>query len=373
MDSQLIAISVRSLLDRYPDAIHDFAGFMAKCGDNDAVSKLCSIADEIKADLAAHKDVFDPALVKIERIRQSVTQGSAKLFYDGELLCHFGDNIEMKKVEGQIARDERGGVIYEGASDSEWVDAAKRIFETGVMHLSQGGQIAPIRTRDNAALVANLESVVTSVARFRRAALTKDRGVVNNLASLQATAVIIGYASMHPFKALKADVENVISQLYAERYLKSFSDGVMFDYDAICAEEKMLRRAISEGSTYNETKSSGAEIKRSNIELGDFHRTHGLDLNWVYIPTGQEPYTECCVNIGSRVIATYSEGGYTVVDCKTDDVLREELADAVKFYVQHAGVESMEDIGQSLFDFAPELRQVIDDHAFQSRAKKPKL
>lgn len=368
MDSQSIAISVRSLLDRYPTAIHGFAGFMAKCGDQEAESRLRSLADDIKADLAKNKDVFNPALVKIERIRQSVTQGSAKLFYDNELLCHFGDNIEMKKVEGQIVRDEHGGVIYEGASDSEWVEAAKRIFETGLMHLSLGGQIAPIRTRDDVALIAKLENIVTSVARFRRAEVAGDAGNPDELGSLQAAAILIGYASGHPFKAIKVDVENVVNQIYANRYFKASRDGLQFDYDEICADEQMLRNALNDGLTKNETKISGAEIKRGSIR--DFYSAHGLDLGWLYIPTGQEPYTECCVNIESRVLATYSEGDYTVVDCKTDDVLREELVDAVKFYVQHAGAESMEDISQSLLDFAPELRQVIDEQAVASRAKK---
>lgn len=62
---------------------------------------------------------FDPALVWIERHRFSATQGEVSVFYDGDCLGRYGDDIKMV-VEGA----HRGE--YHGRDDAYWIDVAKR-------------------------------------------------------------------------------------------------------------------------------------------------------------------------------------------------------------------------------------------------------
>ena len=57
---------------------------------------------------------FDPALVRIERHRFSVTQGEATLYYQGKKLARFGDDIELQ-LDGE----------WRGYPDSFWVWIAR--------------------------------------------------------------------------------------------------------------------------------------------------------------------------------------------------------------------------------------------------------
>lgn len=75
-------------------------------------------------------DAFDPDAVQIERHRQSVTQGEVSVFYRGELLGRFGDNIVLC-TDGSNGREPHphddgascfGG--FHGRGDRYWIDTA---------------------------------------------------------------------------------------------------------------------------------------------------------------------------------------------------------------------------------------------------------
>lgn len=63
---------------------------------------------------------FDPALVKIDRKRFSVTQGEVEVFYNAKRIEQFGDDIRL--IEGE----------WRGLDDSVWIEAARRHVEESV-------------------------------------------------------------------------------------------------------------------------------------------------------------------------------------------------------------------------------------------------
>ncbi|HMJ04573.1 MAG TPA: hypothetical protein VK506_16645, partial [Conexibacter sp.] len=73
---------------------------------------------------------FDPARVHVERKRSSVTQGSVHLWYGGESLATYGDDIKLQP-DG----------TYAGPDDAHWIDVARRLYEKG----DRINRIAPTR------------------------------------------------------------------------------------------------------------------------------------------------------------------------------------------------------------------------------------
>jgi hypothetical protein len=68
---------------------------------------------------------FDPAVVRIERHRISVTQGEVSVSYRGELLGRYGDRIGLCT---DSAHDHGGASClsgWHGHGDSFWIDAAR--------------------------------------------------------------------------------------------------------------------------------------------------------------------------------------------------------------------------------------------------------
>jgi len=71
---------------------------------------------------------IDPADVRIERHRRSVTQGSVSVFYRDELINTFGDDIGPCKCADSV-HDHGGATViagWHGRSDRYWVDVAAR-------------------------------------------------------------------------------------------------------------------------------------------------------------------------------------------------------------------------------------------------------
>ncbi len=73
---------------------------------------------EVLLTLPVQGPKFDPSKVVVKRIRQSVTQGSVQIYYDGE------------KIGRQYADEGTPKTNYM-RPESEWVDTAKRLFESG--------------------------------------------------------------------------------------------------------------------------------------------------------------------------------------------------------------------------------------------------
>ena len=71
---------------------------------------------EMLITLPSQETKFDPALVKIERSRQSTTQGSFTIAYDGKKVGKFGDTITLQ--DGK----------YQGKGDAEIVEIMRRRF-----------------------------------------------------------------------------------------------------------------------------------------------------------------------------------------------------------------------------------------------------
>jgi hypothetical protein len=84
------------------------------------------------------ESVFNPALLRIERHRMSVTQGEVSIYYDGRKLGRFGDDIRListsrafilkywhpDEVREGDGRSVLGG--WAGQPDAYWIEAARR-------------------------------------------------------------------------------------------------------------------------------------------------------------------------------------------------------------------------------------------------------
>jgi hypothetical protein len=135
--------------------------------------------------------------------------------------------------------------------------------------------------------------------------------------------------------------------------------------------ESIRELPIESGNPANENDREDEthnKIRERGVKFRDNHR---LDDGWFAIPTGQEPYTECYINIAMKQLDTYSEGEFSYTACGTNEVFRAEIMSTVEFYMKCVRGSEMDDISESVIDFMPELRAVID--AWPARPFKTKL
>ena len=74
---------------------------------------------------------FDPAKVRIERHRMSVTQGEASVFYDGRLLNRYGDKITLLERDATVPAGAQTIGGFHGYGDQDWIDTAHRVITRG--------------------------------------------------------------------------------------------------------------------------------------------------------------------------------------------------------------------------------------------------
>lgn len=84
------------------------------------------------------ESVFNPALVRIERHRMSVTQGEVSIHYDGRKLGRFGDDIRLISTSrafileywhpDEVREGDGRSVLagWAGQPDAYWIEAARR-------------------------------------------------------------------------------------------------------------------------------------------------------------------------------------------------------------------------------------------------------
>ena len=94
-------------------------GFYLVSNEADVIERLTAAirANQLRADYLDQPPPFNPRLVTVERHRFSTTQGEASVFYDGELVERFGDDIRLQ-TNGQ----------WEGYGDRHWQDVARRVL-----------------------------------------------------------------------------------------------------------------------------------------------------------------------------------------------------------------------------------------------------
>lgn len=81
----------------------------------DNALRLSREAIDDQAIIMAFGRPFDPALVRIERKRFSTTQGEVEVFYDGQRVEQWFDDIQLKPTGA-----------WEGYSDAFWIAAARK-------------------------------------------------------------------------------------------------------------------------------------------------------------------------------------------------------------------------------------------------------
>lgn len=113
-------------------------------------------AESTPAEQPTPADVFDPALVRIDRSRRSVTQGGVTLFYDGEQLGERGYHDEIVSCTdnshtGNDAQTHNGAQCwggagnvagYHGADDRYWLNVASALHakRSGIDFTQTAGQ-----------------------------------------------------------------------------------------------------------------------------------------------------------------------------------------------------------------------------------------
>lgn len=167
----------------------DYAGHGDDAEDVEGGARA-ALASQILQDLQRHREVFNPARLRVERRRMSVTQGSATLSYmsdDGVMVwrCTFADDIRLTVVTDDPARlatgtqnpqvrvcspdeaEDRGRAFgnYTGTSQAEFEAVARRVFlygqpSAGVVH-AHG-----LRTRDDAALLGAARTLCAQAHAF---------------------------------------------------------------------------------------------------------------------------------------------------------------------------------------------------------------
>ncbi len=76
-------------------------------------------------------ETFDPSCVRIERHRRSVTQGEVSLFYQGEKLGRFGDDVQTCKtvIDSNEPHPHDDGAVcfggWHGRPDADWINSAR--------------------------------------------------------------------------------------------------------------------------------------------------------------------------------------------------------------------------------------------------------
>lgn len=198
---------IHGWLECYVDALR----VANPCGDQ----LMLSVANEIERDLQAHLDVFQPEMVGVKRIRESITQGSVELSYNGALIERFGDDIRIvpKDASPHEYGEECGG--FAGLPDWRWIAAAKRFFYEG---RRDGHRLyPPLKTRDAQGLMTAFESAVEKVGRLR-APIFDRKSWVQDINRTHARAIAAGYMSGLPFRVVGNQVSALSGQIYGEIY-----------------------------------------------------------------------------------------------------------------------------------------------------------
>lgn len=347
-----------------------------------------AIADAIERDLSANNDVFNPERVHIERHRASVTQGEVSLYYSWRKdlagwdqrrrLMRFGDNVKLRTKE-ELEHHNPKHVItsFAGEPDSYWIAIAEQIFHHGFPYYEiqplRALDVQPVRTRSDADLVKALESAVNAVSRVvnpRIAHAPTQEGELeevdaaaeaqHHLMQVHAEAIAHGYLSGLPFRAVETQVQALVGQVEAIFYWEGrLTEKLPRERELWLRELKnVLEDALDTGNVLPEQTESGAVVRRGSVTEEGF-RVLTRDASWIGIPTGQEPYVMCAVDIGKRQVISYSEGDLEIRDCGDDGILRCEIAAAVDFHMQRVGVQGMQDLPQELLAFVPDVQQQL--------------
>jgi|GEM_PF-4442839 len=331
-----MAESIHALLRDYPPALREFADHLKKFGHMDeSVGRILLLAGEIENDLLSNRDVFDPSLVTIRRHRMSTTQGTVEVVYDGRSLRRYHDDIKL------VGREWKSTI-----TDESMMPSARGDFYTPA--------ISP-RTRSTGDMVLALQRAVVGASLCRNPEVMNEQRELEDRAArgfftlgiLQSRAIVAGYLSGHPFKAIGRDVEAVANKILAQRYWDCSDrlrdgglglSGFLKKYGQ-SEPEMALNKAVENGDVLPEMTASGAELTRyALVSEEQFMLAYG---DWIDIPTGQEPYCMVTVNLDKMKIASYAEGDCDVASCATQDIFEAELLRTLKFHAKNAGIERL--------------------------------
>lgn len=328
-----VAESIHSLLRDYPPALREFADHLKKFDHmTESIARNLALAREIENDLLSNRDVFDPSLVTIRRHRMSTTQGMVEIVYDGQSLRCYHDDIKL------VGREWKSTI-----TDESMMPSARRDFYIG------------FRTRSTGEMVLALQKAVVGASPCRHPEVMNEQRELEARAArgffpldiLQSRAIVAGYLSGHPFKAIGRDVEAVANKILAQRYWDCqdrLQDGGLglsgfLEKYGQSEPEMALNKAIENCDVLPELTASGAELTRyALVSEEQFMLAYG---DWIDIPTGQEPFCMVAVNLDKMKIASYAEGDCDVASCATQDIFEAELLRTLRFHAKNAGIERL--------------------------------